>query len=87
MNPPRRPTSVLFVHDGTPYAAHIEYLANAGLRVSDVHTNAAIDEAAAQQPDIIVVDFACDGNLLERLKADEATRYIPVIALVDLLRP
>jgi CheY-like chemotaxis protein len=85
--PPRRRPSVLFVHNGTSHAAHIEYLVKAGLRVSDVYTDAAVDEAAAQQPDIIVLDFACNGDLMERLKAHEPIRHIPVIALVDLIRP
>ena len=88
MNPLRRPPpSVLFIHNGAPYAEHIDYLAKSGLRVSEVHADAAIAEAAARQPDIIVLDFACDGEMTEQLKAHEATRHIPVIALVDLIRP
>ena len=83
----RPPPTVLFIHNGAPDGGHIEYLAKAGLRVSDTHSDTAIDEAAAQQPDIIVLDFALDGDLTERLKAHEATRHIPIIALVDLIRP
>ena len=45
-----------------------------GFAISDTHADTAIDEAAARQPDIIVLDFAYDGDLTERLKAHEATR-------------
>jgi DNA-binding NarL/FixJ family response regulator len=71
--------------DGTPYAAHIAYLINSGLRVSDIHADAAIETASSGQPDTIVLDFAVDGDLMERLKAHELIRHIPVIALVDLI--
>jgi len=87
MNPPTpRPPSVLFIHARASYAGHIDHLAESGLRVSDIQADAAIDEAVARQPDIIVLDFACDGDLTERLKAHKATRHIPLIALVDLIR-
>ena len=84
---PRPPPYVLFIHDGTPYVAHMDYLIKSGLHVSDIHADAAIETASSRQPDFIVLDFAVDGDLTERLKAHEATRHIPVIALVDLIRP
>ena len=85
--PPRPPPTVLFIHTGSPDGGRFESLANAGLRISETYGDTAIDEAAARQPDVIVLDFAHDGDLTERLKAHEATRHIPVIALVDLIRP
>jgi CheY-like chemotaxis protein len=88
MNPsPRPPPSVLFIHNGAPYAAHMDYLIKSGLHVSDIDADAAIETASSRQPDIIVLDFAVDGDLMERLKAHEKIRHIPVIALVDLIRP
>ena len=36
------------------------------------------------QPDIIVLDFGCDGEVTAQLKAETSTQEIPVIALVEL---
>jgi CheY-like chemotaxis protein len=82
----RHPPAVLFVHDGSP-VAHIEHLKDAGLRVSETHARAAVAAAKHQQPDIIVLDFDYDGEVSAQLKRDEATRHIPVIALVNLIPP
>jgi hypothetical protein len=60
--PPRSPPSVLFIHNGAPSAAHLDYLVKAGLCVSDIHADGAIDEAVARQSDIIVLDFALDAS-------------------------
>ncbi len=80
------PPAVLFIHDGSP-VAHIKHLKDAGLRVSETHAGAAVDTAKKQQPDIIVLDFDYDGDVSAQLKRDEATRHIPVIALVHLIPP
>jgi CheY-like chemotaxis protein len=83
----RPPPKVLFVHDGIPYEAHMRHLVDAGLSVSEAHVDSAVDEAAALQPDIIVLDYACNGETTARLKSDPQTSHIPVIALVELTRP
>jgi CheY-like chemotaxis protein len=76
----------MFVHDGAPSTEHVKYLIGAGLHVADVHADAAVTEAEAYQPDIIVLDFDADGDVMARLKQDPATAHIPVIALVSLQR-
>ena len=83
---PRPPPSILFVHDGQPYELHMQHLKDAGLRVSETHATSAVATATQLQPDIIVLDFGCDGEITQQLKADAGTRHIPVIALVDMLR-
>jgi hypothetical protein len=51
------------------------------------HADAAIETASSRQPDINLLGFAVDGDLVERLEAHEPIRHIPAIALVDLIRP
>ena len=82
----RPPPTVLLIHNGTDYAAHIKHLLDAGLTVTEVHAEQALRDATTQQPDIIVLDFGCDGELTAALKGKAATEHIPVIALADLTR-
>ena len=87
MNRTKHPSpSVLFIHDGVSFEAHRKHLSDAGLRVSDTLAGAAVAEAARLQPDIIVLDFACDGGVTAQLKSYAPTRHIPIIAFVDLAR-
>jgi CheY-like chemotaxis protein len=65
----------------------MKHLTDADLKVSEAHADAAVTEATKLQPDIIVLDFDCDGDVTEQLKADASTKHIPVIALVELARP
>jgi DNA-binding response OmpR family regulator len=86
MNPtPRPPPKMLLVHNGSGYEAHVKHLTDAGLRVSETHVDSALADAMKIQPDIIVLDFGCDGDVMEELKGHAPTRHIPVIALVDLM--
>ena len=82
--PIRPPPKVLFLHDGGSVAAYIAYLENAGLQASEAHADRAVAEALASSPDIIVLDFDCDGETVAALQADIRTRGIPVIALAEL---
>jgi len=82
---PRAPT-VLFIHNGAPYDAHIKHLTGAGLRVTESHAENAVREALKLQPDFVVLDFDCDGEVTAQLKGHSLTRHIPVIALVELTR-
>ena len=85
---PTRPTAVvLFIHNGSPGPAHLKALEDAGLCVSVIHAAAAVAAAKTQQPDIIVLDVDYDGDVSAQLKRDQATRHIPVIALVHLIPP
>jgi CheY-like chemotaxis protein len=79
--------TVLLIHNAVPYAAHIKHLTEAGLTVHEADAHKAIRAATTLQPGIIILDFGCDGELTAALKADTATAHIPVIALVDLMRP
>ena len=87
MNPTTRPPPprVLLVHNGDGFEAHVRHLTAAGLRVSETHADSALADATTLQPDIIVLDFGCDGETTEDLKAHDQTKHIPVIALVDLM--
>jgi len=87
MNPTTRPPpSVMLVHNGNEYEAHVRHLTNAGLHVSETHADGALAEAIRLQPDIIVLDFGCDGGVTARMKAHAATKNIPIIALAALMR-
>lgn len=86
-NPPqsgRPPPRVLLIHNGMDVTTHVAYLSDRGLRVSDSHCDDAIARALAVMPDVIVLDYDCERDVLAQLKADFRTRHIPVIALKDL---
>ena len=80
----RPPPKVLLVHDGADFEAHLRHLSAAGLEVSIAHGDHAVDVAIEVRPDIVILDFRCDGEIMASLKADAATRHIPVIALAAL---
>ena len=82
----RPPPNVLLIHNGDSYQAHIEHLTDAGLCVSEAHADDALGKATALQPEIIILDFGCDGETTAALKAHPETAHIPVIALADLGR-
>ena len=82
---PRPPPKVLFVHNGQPFEAHITHLIDAGFNVFSTHGEHAVREATTIQPDLVVLDFACDGETTAQLKADSETKHIPIIALVEML--
>jgi CheY-like chemotaxis protein len=81
----RPPPKVLLVHNGNPYDAHVKHLTDAGLRGTETDADSALTQALRLQPDIIVLDFGCDGEVTEQLKSDSRTKDIPVIALVQLM--
>jgi CheY-like chemotaxis protein len=83
----RPPPTVLFVRDGTPFEAHIKHLRDARLRVTEVHADEALTTAGRLQPDIVVLNFTCNGDLTEQFKENRETGHIPVIALVKMLQP
>lgn len=80
----RPPPKVLLIHDGAGDDAHFEHLTAAGLEVSQAPGGVAVDAAIRFQPDIIILDFRCNGGIMARLKGDAATSRIPVIALAEL---
>src|SRR4029434_11189513 len=75
----RPPPTVLFVHNGTPFHTHMQLLVDSRLRVTETHADTAIGEATTAQPDLIVLDLDCNGETVERLKAEPMTQHIPII--------
>jgi PleD family two-component response regulator len=80
----RPPAKVLLIHNGFPYKDHVKHLTDAGLRVTDASAETALTQVLRVQPDIVVLDFGCDGEVTAQLKGDSRTSHIPVIALVEL---
>jgi two-component system, cell cycle response regulator DivK len=85
--PPTKPPLVLVVDDFPDNRdMYMQYLEFSGLRVAEAQNgHEALEQAFALLPDLIVMDLSLPGldgwEATRRLKADERTRAIPVIAL------
>ena len=65
---------------------YAEYLQFSGFRVAEARNgNEAVEQAFALKPDLILMDLSLPGmdgwEATRRLKADETTRHIPIVAL------
>ena len=65
---------------------YAEYLQFSGFRVAEAKNgNEAVEKAFALRPDLILMDLSLPGmdgwEATRRLKADDATKHIPVVAL------
>lgn len=65
---------------------YAEYLRFSGFRVAEARNgNEALEQAFALKPDLILMDLSLPGmdgwEATRRLKADEQTRHIPIVAL------
>ena len=65
---------------------YAEYLQFSGFRVAEAKNgNEAVEQAFALKPDLILMDLSLPGidgwEATRRLKADEATKRIPIVAL------
>ena len=65
---------------------YAEYLQFSGFRVAEARNgNEALEQAFALKPDLILMDLSLPGmdgwEATRRLKADEATKHIPIVAL------
>jgi CheY-like chemotaxis protein len=65
---------------------YVQYLNFAGYRVAEAaNGHEALEQAFATQPDLIVMDLSLPGmdgwEATRRLKDDERTKHIPVVAL------
>ncbi len=65
---------------------YAEYLQFSGFRVAEAKNgNEAVEQALALKPDLILMDLSLPGmdgwEATRRLKADETTRHIPIVAL------
>ncbi len=84
----RPPPTILVIYADGDGQAYVRYLATAGFRTasaSRIPSSEIVDRTLATMPDLIVLDYDCDGETVERLKGDRRTAAIPVIALADLL--
>jgi CheY-like chemotaxis protein len=65
---------------------YAEYLQFSGYRVAEARNgNEAVEQALALKPDLILMDLSLPGmdgwEATRRLKADESTKHIPIVAL------
>jgi CheY-like chemotaxis protein len=65
---------------------YAEYLQFSGFRVAEAKNgNEAVEQAMALKPDLILMDLSLPGmdgwEATRLLKADQATRHIPIVAL------
>jgi len=65
---------------------YAEYLQFSGFRVAEARNgNEAVEQAFALKPDLILMDLSLPGmdgwEATRRLKADETTKHIPIVAL------
>jgi len=65
---------------------YAEYLQFSGFRVAEARNgNEAVEQALALKPDLILMDLSLPGmdgwEATRRLKADETTKHIPIVAL------
>ena len=65
---------------------YAEYLQFSGFRVAEAKNgNEAVEQAFALKPDLILMDLSLPGmdgwEATRRLKADDSTRRIPIVAL------
>ena len=70
--------------------AYVRYLTTAGFSAVSVSTNSAVDiveRTLATMPDMIVLDYDCDGETVDRLKSDKRTAPIPIIVLAEFPGP
>jgi len=81
----RPPPLVLLLHDHTSVVKIIAYLKDNGLRVANRRNDGDMLAAVVEiDPDLIVLDFAVDGDTVAALKGDGRTQHIPLIALADV---
>ena len=81
----RPPPLVLLLHNHTSVVEIIAYLEGSGLRVAHRQNDADMLAAVVDvDPDLIVLDFAVDGETVKTLKGDSRTHHIPLIGLTDV---
>lgn len=82
----RPPPHVLMIYapDGGGYS---DFFAASGFKLTEAPSAAeGLAQAAVLLPDLIVLDFGFDGDLVARLRGNVATSAIPIIALTDMCR-
>lgn len=81
----RPPPCILILHNGHDLRAHIQHLRAAGLHVVEALLDGnPVESVLSANPDLIVLDFAIDGDTVELIKDDSRTKHIPIVALAEL---
>jgi DNA-binding response OmpR family regulator len=82
----RPPPLVLMIYKPET-GGYAEFFAASGFRLTEVRSaDEGLAQAVALLPDLIVLDFAYDGDTVARLRGNVATSAIPIIALTDICR-
>jgi DNA-binding response OmpR family regulator len=82
----RPPPHVLMIYtpDGGGYA---DFFAASGFTLTEAQTaTEGLEQAMTLRPDLIVLDFGLNGEVVARLRGNVATSAIPIIALTDVCR-
>jgi DNA-binding response OmpR family regulator len=75
---------MIYAPDGGGYS---DFFAASGFKLTEAPSAAeGLAQAAVLLPDLIVLDFGFDGDLVARLRGNVATSAIPIIALTDMCR-
>jgi CheY-like chemotaxis protein len=83
----QKPPLILVVDDyQDAREMYAEYLRFSGFRVAEARNGSeAVEQAFALKPDLILMDLSLPGmdgwEATRRLKADDSTRHIPIVAL------
>ena len=78
---------VLVVHRSGGVEKYADYLVGSGFRVAEAHDGAhGVEQALLLLPDLIVLDFELDGEVVGLLRGNPTTQRIPVIALAEMER-
>jgi hypothetical protein len=73
---------IVCAHDGGGYH---DYLCSCGFRVLEAHSGSeALARAGEALPDLIVLDYGLNSEVVDRLRADTTTATIPIIALTTI---
>jgi DNA-binding response OmpR family regulator len=73
---------MIYAPDGGGYG---EYLLGSGFRVAESQTGEhGFERAVTLLPDLIVLDFGLNSDLVARLRCETTTSAIPIIALADI---
>jgi DNA-binding response OmpR family regulator len=78
------PPLVLMVY-GDVAGGYGDYLRECGFRVVEAHTASdALSRALKMMPDLIVLDYDLDGDVVAHLRSNMLTKGVPIIALTVL---
>lgn len=76
---------VLVVHRSGGTEKYGDYLMSSGFRVAEAHDGGhGVEQALLLLPDLIVLDFELDGEVVGLLREYPTTRKIPIIALEEM---